>query len=82
MLISGRFTQQLLNIGKWIQERKKFMYVAPDYIVIGLSRKEYDNIFPPQKPKQEDQLVIDEVRTVDWEETEKLLTKIVAKKIN
>ncbi len=55
---------QLLNIGKWIQERKKFAYVARDYIVIGLSRKEYEKIFP-QKPEKKYQLIIDEAEDIE-----------------
>ena len=65
MINYGRFTQKLLFIGQWIQQRKKFLYLAPDYVVVGLSMKEYLKHFPSKdKVEKKYMMIIDEAGEV------------------
>lgn len=74
---SKKFTEQLLCVVSWIQTRKKFLFLSPDYVVVGLSMKEYLKHFPSRDiAKKEYQLVIDEAEKVDDEVWEKLSKKL------
>ena len=54
----GKFTQQLVYIGQWIQQRKKFLFIAPDYVVVGLSMEEYTKHFPSKDKVEKKQIII------------------------
>lgn len=45
----GKFYELVQQIGRYILYKKKFIYLAPDYVVVGLSAKEYKKHFPEEK---------------------------------
>ena len=58
--IQGRFTQTMYTLSQWIFHKKTFEYHAPDYVVVGMTRKMYDKIFT-LKRKKPIQLFFDEL---------------------
>ena len=83
MKISGKFTEQLLCVGRWIQQRKKFLFLSHDYVVVGLNMDEHVKHFPSKdNVKKEHQLIIDEVAKIDdgvWDILDKRLNKSMEK---
>ncbi len=55
---TGKFIEQLLYLGKWIREKKKFLFLSPDYVVVGLSMKEYLKHFPSKDEVKKDYMLI------------------------
>ena len=70
---SKKFTEQLLCIGSWIQQRKKFLFLSPDYVVVGLSMKDYLKHFPSKDEVEKKRMIfIDEARDIDNDTFEKI----------
>ena len=74
---SKKFSNQLQVLGAWIQTKKKFLFLSSDYVVIGLSRKDYIKHFPSRDTAHKEyRLIIDEAAKIEdkvWDEFNKRL---------
>lgn len=63
MRLTGKTVETIAQVLQWIIKKKKFAYFSPDYVVIGMSMRQYKKVFGLKTSKiQEYQkmIIIDE----------------------
>lgn len=56
----------------WIRDKKRFAYVGVDYIVVGMSRAEYDKLFAKKQKDFNYEMFADELAEMSDEDFEKI----------
>lgn len=72
---SGKFVEQIVLMGQWIQDRKFFIWFGNDYVVVSMSYERYIELFGGNRSKIEYKF-LDEAAPVDPAVFEQLSTRL------
>ncbi len=72
MRANGRFWLEMKQIVEWISLKKRFSFVGPDYIVVGMEREEYNRLFAQKQRDFNYESFVYEFAKVSDEQWEKL----------
>ena len=75
MIRNGRFLQTMKQVVEWIREHKRFAYLAPDYVVVGMPREEYDTLLAKKQRDFNYEMFADEISQLTDEQYQALMAR-------